>query len=77
MHSQRTVIALISLLLLTACAGALYVYLGINNPFIGFGADDALYLLMADLYSGTVKLDLPVYQHVREHGHFHHYFLSP
>jgi len=70
MHSQRTVIALISLLLLTACAGALYVYLGINNPFIGFGADDALYLLMADLYSGTVELDLPVYQHVREHGHF-------
>ena len=70
MRTQKTTIPLISLLLLVSCAATLYVYLGVNNPFIGFGADDALYLLMADLYSGTVELNLPVYQHVREHGHF-------
>ena len=43
---------------------ALYGYLGLNNPLIGFLSDDALYLLMADIYSARQPLELPVYEHI-------------
>jgi hypothetical protein len=43
---------------------ALYCYLGVNNPLIGFLSDDALYLLMADIFSARQPLELPVYEHI-------------
>ncbi len=51
--------------LLTA---GLYAYLGIQNPHVGFLADDALYLLAADLFSPFQATSLPVYEHVHTHS---------
>ena len=47
---------------------AFYTYLGLHNPYVGFLADDALYLLMADIYSPYHDALLPVYSHVRDHS---------
>lgn len=48
--------------------GALYVSLGVGNPYVGFLADDGLYLLMADILAPGGTPDLPVYTHVRAHS---------
>jgi len=45
-----------------------YAYLGAHNPYVGFQADDALYLLMADIYSPYIDATLPVYAHVKAHS---------
>lgn len=47
---------------------AMYIALGLNNPYIGFLADDGLYLLMADILAPGGAPDLPVYAHVRAHS---------
>ena len=48
--------------------GLLYAYLGLHNPYVGFQADDALYLLMADIYSPHIDSVLPVYGHVKAYS---------
>lgn len=48
--------------------GALYVSLGLGNPYVGLLADDGLYLLMADMLAPGGAPDLPVYAHVRAHS---------
>lgn len=48
--------------------GAFYVSLGLGNPYVGFLADDGLYLLMADILAPGGAPDLPVYAHVRAHS---------
>lgn len=48
--------------------GAWYVSLGVGNPYVGFLADDGIYLLMADILSPGGAPDLPVYSHVRAHS---------
>jgi len=56
------------LLLIIGAVGTTYVDLATQNPYSGFQADDALYLLMADMLSPTVTAELPVYHHVRAHS---------
>lgn len=52
----------------------LYLYLATHNPHVGFVADDALYLLMADIYSPYVTAVEPVYDHVRAHSQLPPFF---
>jgi hypothetical protein len=47
---------------------AFYLSLGLGNPYVGFLADDGLYLLMADILASDVASDLPVYAHVRAYS---------
>lgn len=62
-RSEAASLALVMMLL-----GALFIYLGVNNPYVGFQADDALYLLMTDAYSPYRDAGLPVYEHIRAHS---------
>lgn len=48
--------------------GGCYVSLGLDNPYVGFLADDGLYLLMADILAPGTVADLPVYAHVRTYS---------
>lgn len=48
---------------------ALYAWLAMRNPHVGFLADDALYLLMAEIYSPYRDAVGPVYEHVRLYSH--------
>ncbi|HJP35037.1 MAG TPA: hypothetical protein QF901_03540, partial [Gammaproteobacteria bacterium] len=54
--------------IIAALVAAIYCYLGLHNPYVGFQADDALYLLMADVYSPYFEATLPVYDHVRRYS---------
>ncbi len=47
----------------------LYLLLALRNPHVGFLADDALYLLMADAYSPWRDAVGPVYDHLRRYCH--------
>lgn len=46
-----------------------YVLLALRNPHVGFVADDALYLLMADAYSPWRDAVGPVFEHLRRYCH--------
>ncbi len=46
-----------------------YVLLALRNPHVGFLADDALYLLMADAYSPWREAAGPVFDHLRRYCH--------
>ena len=48
---------------------ACYLWLGIHNPYVGFLADDALYLLMADIYSPWRTFSGAVYTHLKLYSH--------
>ncbi len=48
---------------------ALYVWLAVSNPHVALLADDALYLLMADLYSPWRDATGPTYHYVRAVSH--------
>lgn len=60
-------------LLLVGCAVsvtfALQAWLAVRNPHVGLLADDALYLLMADLYSPYREAAGAVYEHVQRYSH--------
>ena len=47
---------------------ALYAFVALGNPYAGLQADDAIYLLMADIYSPWRAADADVYAHVRAHS---------
>jgi hypothetical protein len=47
----------------------LYLLLALRNPHVGFLADDALYLLMADAYSPWRDAAGPVFEHLRRYCH--------
>ncbi|MBI2800378.1 MAG: hypothetical protein HYX63_08825 [Gammaproteobacteria bacterium] len=55
-------------------AWAFYLWLGVSNPYVGFVADDAVYLLMADLYSPLHHAVGAVYAHIRGYSHLPPFF---
>ncbi len=60
---------------LTFCAvWAFYSWLGVSNPYVGFVADDAVYLMMADLYSPLHHVIGAVYTHIRDYSHLPPFF---
>ncbi len=48
---------------------AAYAWLAARNPHVGFLADDALYLLMAEMYSPYRDAIGAVFEHVRRYSH--------
>lgn len=58
-----------ALVLALCCVLVAYVVLAIGNPHVGLLADDALYLLMADIYSPWRLAQGSVYEHVRTVSH--------
>ena len=52
-----------------AATGSVYAWLGLSNPHVGLLADDALYLLMAELYSPYRDAVGAVSEHVRRYSH--------
>jgi len=48
---------------------AVYAWLARGNPQVGFLADDALYLMMADIYSPYREATGAAYDHVRQYSH--------
>lgn len=61
-------------LLLVAVTVAFYGAVALRNPHVGFLADDALYLLMADIYSPYREAFGAVYDHVRLYSHLPPFF---
>ena len=50
--------------------GGFYLWLGLHNPQVAFAPDDAVYLLMADVYSPEHGAAPWVQSYVREHAQF-------
>lgn len=68
-RGARAILAGVPVVVGAAALFVLYAWLATRNTRVGFLADDALYLLMAEMYSPYRDALGAVYEHVRQYSH--------